>query len=161
MNIITIITLIYLPTTIVAVSSYLSRCVWIQADRKKNFFSTQFVQTNDLGHMKLSGSAWLLAAISIPLTAATILVWWAWVSRTKSRIQESLPVELKDPSIARNNSFRSVFPLKKKKKTLDLEGGGGGGGIVSAPTSPAPPSFHDSGVGTWSTIGTAKSATSG
>ncbi|TGO38123.1 hypothetical protein BHYA_0081g00190 [Botrytis hyacinthi] len=65
-KILTIITLVYLPTTIVA-----------------NFFSTQFVQTTDSGHMTVTENSWILAAISVPLTAFTIILWWAWVYLTE------------------------------------------------------------------------------
>ncbi|PQE05919.1 cmgc cdk kinase protein [Rutstroemia sp. NJR-2017a BVV2] len=72
-KILTVITLIYLPTTIVA-----------------NFFSTQFVQTNDSGHMTLLANSWILAAVSVPLTAVTIMLWWLWVYLAERRIKGTL-----------------------------------------------------------------------
>ncbi|KAJ8110297.1 hypothetical protein OPT61_g6826 [Boeremia exigua] len=67
MRILTIITMIYLPCTIVS-----------------NFFSTQFVNQIqlDTGGLTLqyAQNTWLFFAISIPLTAFTILVWFLWVS---------------------------------------------------------------------------------
>ncbi|PVH79933.1 hypothetical protein DL98DRAFT_515816 [Cadophora sp. DSE1049] len=64
----TVITLLYLPFSIVV-----------------NFFSTEFVQTNDQGHMQVTSNVWILAAISIPLTLITISIWWGWVYLVKGR----------------------------------------------------------------------------
>ncbi|KAJ4988217.1 hypothetical protein SVAN01_06313 [Stagonosporopsis vannaccii] len=67
MRILTIITMIYLPCTIVS-----------------NFFSTQFVNQieMDTGGLTLeyAQNTWLFFAISVPLTIFTILVWFVWVS---------------------------------------------------------------------------------
>lgn len=67
MRILTIITMIYLPCTIVS-----------------NFFSTQFVNSkeSDSGKMTLeyTNNAWLFFAISVPLTLMTILIWYLWVN---------------------------------------------------------------------------------
>lgn len=98
-KILTVITLIYLPTTIVA-----------------NFFSTQFVQTNDSGHMKLNGNAWLLAAISVPLTILTLAIWAIWVYFTKMKpiLLSELP---SPPNILRRSSARSVRSVLSWKKS--------------------------------------------
>ncbi|KAF2465827.1 uncharacterized protein BDR25DRAFT_83267 [Lindgomyces ingoldianus] len=61
-KVLTVIGLVYLPVTVVT-----------------GFFSTQFVNTTDGQSMQVSRSAWLLAAISIPLTVLTIATWWSWV----------------------------------------------------------------------------------
>ena len=37
------------------------------------------MHTNDSGEMHISQHAWLLAAIAVPLTIATIAIWWTWV----------------------------------------------------------------------------------
>lgn len=70
MRILTIITMIYLPCTIVS-----------------NFFSTQFVNSKELdtGDTKLeyATNAWLFFAISVPLTFFTILIWYFWVNSEK------------------------------------------------------------------------------
>ncbi|KAL2047080.1 hypothetical protein N7G274_001099 [Stereocaulon virgatum] len=64
-KVLTIITLIYLPATVVS-----------------NFFSTQFVtqvrQDNGSNHVVVLQNAWLFAAISVPLTLITLCVWWLW-----------------------------------------------------------------------------------
>ncbi|KAI9642073.1 hypothetical protein NHQ30_009944 [Ciborinia camelliae] len=93
-KILTVITLVYLPTTIVA-----------------NFFSTEFVQTNDNGHMTLTSNWWLLVAISIPLTAFTIILWWSWVryAEVVHRPQQS------DICRERQSSFGSFIGLGKTK----------------------------------------------
>ncbi|KAF5876967.1 uncharacterized protein Bfra_001325 [Botrytis fragariae] len=140
-KILTIITLVYLPTTIVA-----------------NFFSTQFVQTSDSGHMTITENSWILAAISIPLTALTIILWWAWVylSEVKKEVTAS---EKSDSS--RQDSFRSFISSSRKSfrsysisrnrlRKSDIEAG-----VSSHVKSMAPPPlFRDSGVGTWSTTAT-------
>lgn len=65
-KVLTVITLIYLPATVVS-----------------NFFSTQFVsqEQNQGGSFRIvvSANAWVFAAISIPLTLATLAVWWIWI----------------------------------------------------------------------------------
>jgi hypothetical protein len=67
MRILTIITMIYLPCTIVS-----------------NFYSTQFVNSkeSDSGTTTLeySTNAWIFFAISVPLTLFTILIWYLWVN---------------------------------------------------------------------------------
>ena len=67
MRILTIITMVYLPCTIVS-----------------NFFSTQFVNQikSDAGNLTLeyAKNTWLFFAISVPLTVFTIFVWFLWVN---------------------------------------------------------------------------------
>ncbi|KAF2758575.1 hypothetical protein EJ05DRAFT_500092 [Pseudovirgaria hyperparasitica] len=75
MKALTVISLIYLPTTIVA-----------------NFFSTEFIKTNDNGGIEISRSTWLLAAISVPLTLFTIALWILWQYCTKTPDQYQLPL---------------------------------------------------------------------
>ncbi len=100
-KILTVITLVYLPTTIVA-----------------NFFSTQFIQTQNDGSMRLSSKSWLLAAISIPLTVFTIMLWWTWVHFTKLPVLE-IPYPLAPPHITRRQntlkSLASKLSLKKRR----------------------------------------------
>ncbi|TGO60179.1 hypothetical protein BOTNAR_0149g00020 [Botryotinia narcissicola] len=140
-KILTIITLVYLPTTIVA-----------------NFFSTQFVQTSDSGHMTVTENSWILAAISVPLTAFTIILWWAWVYLTQ--VKKEAIVSEKSGS-GRQDSFRSFISSRRKGFSnyfiprnrlgrLDIEAG-----VSSHVTNMAPPlSFRGSGAGTWSTTAT-------
>lgn len=64
-KVLTMITLIYLPATVVS-----------------NFFSTQFVtqkQDGNSNYVVLLSNAWLFVAICVPLTLVTIIIWWAWV----------------------------------------------------------------------------------
>lgn len=65
MRVLTIITMIYLPCTIVS-----------------NFYSTQFVSQAELdgGSKRLSyaQNAWVFFAISVPLTIFTFSLWYAW-----------------------------------------------------------------------------------
>ncbi|EKG19678.1 hypothetical protein MPH_03059 [Macrophomina phaseolina MS6] len=59
MKVLTIIGLVYLPTTFVA-----------------NFFSTEFVKAGDDGNLSIAPQTWLLAVIALPLTVLTIVTWW-------------------------------------------------------------------------------------
>ncbi|KAF4626596.1 hypothetical protein G7Y89_g11562 [Cudoniella acicularis] len=125
-KILTIITLIYLPTTIVA-----------------NFFSTQFVQKGDNGQMQVADNVWLLAAISIPLTVLTIVIWWFWVSFTKIEPppadEHTVSVEHHAyPKILRRGStLRSLIPSPRKKKRQNDEESGQ---VKTPPTQPSPTS---------------------
>ncbi|MCJ1242727.1 hypothetical protein MMC14_010736 [Varicellaria rhodocarpa] len=87
----TIITLIYLPATVVS-----------------NFFSTEFVsQQQQEGYpdkLVVLSNAWLFAAISIPLTVGTFIIWWIWIriqthpihpSRWQSQLQNGFYSSLK------------------------------------------------------------------
>ncbi|KAF7173147.1 hypothetical protein CNMCM5623_005370 [Aspergillus felis] len=58
-KVLTIIGLVYLPTTIVS-----------------NFFSTQFVHLSDEGNLQISHQVWILAVVSAPLTVLTVITWW-------------------------------------------------------------------------------------
>src|SRR6201999_1284049 len=64
-KVLTILTLVYLPVTVVS-----------------NFFSTSFVTTTNAsegtGSIIVSGGWWILVAVSIPLTFVTIYIWLVW-----------------------------------------------------------------------------------
>lgn len=61
-KVLTILTLIYLPATVVS-----------------NFFSTSFVGTEGpSNHITVSNDWWIFVAVSIPLTAFTLYVWYVW-----------------------------------------------------------------------------------
>lgn len=85
-KVLTMITLIYLPATVVSVSK-LSRneppITFQLLTLLQNFFSTQFVgQEQGAGGSNkviVSSNAWLFAAVSVPLTLVTLAVWWLWV----------------------------------------------------------------------------------
>ncbi|KAH8749439.1 hypothetical protein BGZ57DRAFT_861392 [Hyaloscypha finlandica] len=62
-KVITLITIVFLPTTVVA-----------------GFFSTQFVRQSEDGRtLILTDNWWIIAAISLPLTAFTIAIWYCWI----------------------------------------------------------------------------------
>ncbi|KAH8817013.1 hypothetical protein F5884DRAFT_241855 [Xylogone sp. PMI_703] len=63
-KILTTITLIYLPTTVVA-----------------SFFSSQLIRVSETGQVSLVSASWWFAVISVPLTVLTVLVWKWWLSR--------------------------------------------------------------------------------
>ncbi|KIW64562.1 hypothetical protein PV04_09487 [Phialophora macrospora] len=64
-KVLTILTLIYLPITVVS-----------------NFFSTSFVSAttsaSGSGHISVTGDWWILLAASVPLTVLTIYIWLVW-----------------------------------------------------------------------------------
>jgi hypothetical protein len=62
-TVLTILTLIYLPVTVVS-----------------NFFSTSFVGTApSASHIFITKDWWILLATSLPLTALTLYIWWIWM----------------------------------------------------------------------------------
>ena len=61
-KVLTILTLIYLPTTVVS-----------------NFFSTSFVGNSSNGNITVSSDWWIFAASSVPLTVLTLYIWWVWM----------------------------------------------------------------------------------
>jgi hypothetical protein len=173
-KVLTVITLIYLPTTIVAVSFILIlRATFTEFF--ENFFSTQFVQTNDAGIMRLSNNAWLLAAIAIPLTVLTVGLWGAWVyfmrvtpppvderpntfpailrqrSSSFKSILSSRKNRQSSPKIPHTKSFRSIFPTRKPIVSKDLEAGIADPEKV--PGTPPPPPFRNPAT-TWSSTAT-------
>jgi hypothetical protein len=88
--------------------------------------------------MLLAGNAWLLAAISFPLTLVTIACWWAWV-RYANVIHPTAPELTPVVKIVRYDSFRSLRSSRRRVRKSDVESGNG------------------SATGTWSTTTTAKS----
>jgi hypothetical protein len=63
-KVLTILTLIYLPATVVS-----------------NFFSTSFVKaaSGDQGHIAVSNDWWIFPAVFVPLTILTLFVWYVWM----------------------------------------------------------------------------------
>lgn len=116
------------------------------------------MQTSDSGHMTVTENSWILAAISVPLTAFTIILWWAWVYLTE--VKKEVIVSEKSDS-GRQDSFRSFLSSRRKGLSnyfvsrnrldrLDMEAG-----VSSHVTNTAPSlSFRDSGAATWSTTAT-------
>ncbi|KAL1642203.1 hypothetical protein SLS58_005543 [Diplodia intermedia] len=50
-----------------------------QSHEFTNFFSTEFVRTDESGNMSVNPDTWLLAAFALPLTILTIITWWLCV----------------------------------------------------------------------------------
>jgi Mg2+ and Co2+ transporter CorA len=65
-KVLTILTLIYLPATVVS-----------------NFFSTSFVNSSispgGRGHISVSGDWWIFVAAVVPLTLLTLYIWFVWM----------------------------------------------------------------------------------
>jgi hypothetical protein len=74
-KVLTILTLIYLPATVVS-----------------NFFSTSFVNLQTSAgkpnHVVVSGDWWIFVAASLPLTLLTLYTWWVW---TRIKAYNSYP----------------------------------------------------------------------
>jgi hypothetical protein len=65
-KVLTIMTLIYLPATVIS-----------------NFFSTSFVVTESspshgAGHISVLADWWIFIVVTLPLTAITLYIWWIW-----------------------------------------------------------------------------------
>ncbi|KAF1940154.1 hypothetical protein EJ02DRAFT_406954 [Clathrospora elynae] len=102
MRILTIITMIYLPCTIVS-----------------NFYSTQFVQSKELDSgnttLEYSTNAWLFFAISIPLTLFTIMIWYMWVN--SERLLQLISMGRDDH---RENVIKITQLLRYKRPSVGL-----------------------------------------
>jgi hypothetical protein len=96
------------------------------------------VHTDDNGNMALAGNSWLRAAISVPLTVITIVLWWAWV-RYANVINPPEPELAPVVKFVRYDSFRPLRSSRRGQRSSDIESG------------------TVSGVGTWSSEMTAKS----
>jgi Mg2+ and Co2+ transporter CorA len=67
-TVLTILTLVYLPLTVVT-----------------NFFSTSFIERSTTAdRISVSRDWWILVAVAVPLTGITLYIWWVW-SRVKAR----------------------------------------------------------------------------
>lgn len=56
----------------------------------QNFFSTQFVhQDEGGGGLVVSSNVWIFAAVSVPLTLATLLWWGVWVQIQAGQLRPS------------------------------------------------------------------------
>ncbi|KKY17025.1 hypothetical protein UCRPC4_g05751 [Phaeomoniella chlamydospora] len=62
-KVLTILTLIYLPATVVS-----------------NFFSTSFVGTGSNEHIFVTPDWWIFLVAAVALTAFTLYVWWVWMN---------------------------------------------------------------------------------
>jgi len=121
-----------------------------QLTRPKNFFSSQFVQTDSNDEMHVSKHAWLLAAVAIPLTIVTIVIWCLWSYWKSMRI-------LKTAWQARFPKFRckdvnSLHFRRRKSKPDDLESTVTLSGNTVFQCEMSPRALCESGVSTWSTI---------
>jgi len=131
-KVLTIIGLVYLPTSIVT-----------------NFFSTQFVQTNDSGHLHVSPNVWFLAAIAIPLTIVTIATWWLWAHCEFTSLLK-ITHQLKLLRLW-YKSTASLLPSQEKERLGDLESGTISRRSTDCQYRMSPRTLCDSGSPTWST----------
>ncbi len=108
-KVLTIITLIYLPATVVSVCKAPRQHTYYLANVTKNFFSSQFVTTqshDNTNTVELTSNAWVFAAVSVPLTILTIVIWWAWI-----RFQASIANRKRNIGIAPLNT---VYTAQQK-----------------------------------------------
>jgi hypothetical protein len=83
-KVLTIMTLVYLPATVVSVSKP-SLVVRIRAYTCQNFFSTSFVhqvtRPDNSVRLTVTSNWWIFLAASLPLTIVTLYVWWFYVQK--------------------------------------------------------------------------------
>jgi len=99
-KILTVITLIYLPMTVVA-----------------NFFSSQLIRVDESGQISVVSGSWWFAVISVPLTILTFLAWKLWLdhaTRVEGRKHAVVPDEEKSSS--RTPSWASSLALGWTRK---------------------------------------------
>jgi len=104
-KILTIIGVIYLPTTIVT-----------------TFFSTEFVHLDNRDKTQISAQVWIIFAVSVPLTALTFMLWWVCVrsQASISSLEKTAPCSTTGFSLASPMSW-----LSTRTQVLDLESGTG------------------------------------
>jgi len=79
-KVITIITILYLPASVVSVcTSYLRSQLLLTSTWIQNFFSTQFIHF-DNNSVQLSDNAWIYVAVATPLTIVTLFIWFIWIT---------------------------------------------------------------------------------
>ncbi len=94
----------------------------LEAEMFQNFFSSHFVYTTAQGDLGVSTDAWLLAAIAIPLTAATIAFWGLWVCWTnRTDSNESPNASMQE--LSRFGTIRRILSTKGSKRSMDIEMG--------------------------------------
>lgn len=110
-KVITVITMIYLPLTVVA-----------------NFFSTVFVKQNSDGattKVEVADNWWVLAAVGFPLTVVTFFMWWA-IS------QRMLLVDALQELRTRSTERLKALALRKSSKKLGLDQESLAGSVVAS-----------------------------
>jgi hypothetical protein len=102
--------------------------------------------------MYVSKSTWLLAAIAIPLTMFTIVIWWLWIYwKPPHMVRRVCSVDLPEHHW---KPFKSLFSRERRVKKSDIES------AIKPPGHTARPhDFHSEGLcvpgaSTWSTLET-------
>ncbi|KUJ21645.1 uncharacterized protein LY89DRAFT_729158 [Mollisia scopiformis] len=105
-KILTVITLIYLPVTVVA-----------------NFFSSQLIRVDEGGAISVVSGSWWFAVISVPLTIITFIVWRWWVShaiKAQERRQEESILDVDEVRSLRSKcSWASVLRSRPRRRPHD------------------------------------------
>ncbi|KAH7317939.1 hypothetical protein BKA65DRAFT_515468 [Rhexocercosporidium sp. MPI-PUGE-AT-0058] len=92
-KILTVITLIYLPVTVVA-----------------SIFSSQLIQVDNRGRISVISEFWWFAVVSIPLTVLTFLLWRYWLSQTMRQSEQRSPTPVSRQS--KEGEGHSLSPLR-------------------------------------------------
>ncbi|KAI9685934.1 MAG: hypothetical protein M1822_004212 [Bathelium mastoideum] len=111
-KVITIITVFFLPATVVAVrlSTLLKHIV---TECQQSFFSTVFVDV-DRDDFSISSTSWIYFAVTVPLTGILIIIWWLWVNK------ERILRRRHNAAMARIDDFLSSFlPATEKDRIRD------------------------------------------
>ena len=101
LNVLTIINLISLPTTVLS-----------------NFLSTSFVGTGVSGGIYVTHDWWIFVASSVPLTILTLYIWWVW-----SRIQayQTYPWWWLSNERPTGVSHSNTISRRERKRMIDTE----------------------------------------
>ena len=105
-RVITVITLIYLPTQFVAVSTILRLdllCIKtfcsipLLIKEVQTFFGTNFVQFQaPSGTIRLAKDFWIFLAVAVPLTLMTLGAWLVLIRRRREQHKADLSVAMRD-----------------------------------------------------------------
>lgn len=116
-KILTILTLIYLPSTVIMVGDS-QRTFRSITDLQQNFFSTSFVNisTNNAGSSNLTVAEnwWIVVAVTLPLTLLTLYVWWFYVQK---ELYGEWPVTWHKCHQAANNFRLSLKRLRNPQRS--------------------------------------------
>ena len=86
MQSITLLTMVFLPATFIAVGLNSYRSGLIRLMPHQTMFSTPFFSFAENG-LEMSTDFWVYWVIVVPLTLAVILVWWWWLGGSYEKIK--------------------------------------------------------------------------
>lgn len=108
-KILTVITLIYLPMTVVA-----------------SIFSSQLIRVNENGQVSVVAGAWWFGVVTVPLTVATFIAWKYWLSytmreherRVSAKSTATTPERVETSSALPSHIYPIAWPIKSASKFI-------------------------------------------